>query len=86
MCKGGDNIPMTTNNFSEAVLVVMDKLKLKKTDIAKLTGYSNQHVGHLLNGERRWNEESIKKFCDALDIEVTYGLKDGEENEPRRND
>lgn len=72
---------MTTKNFNEAILLAMEKLGLKKTDIAKITGYSNAHVGDLLAGERRWNEDAIRKFCNALGIEITYELKGGEESE-----
>lgn len=57
-------------NFSAAVKQAMDKLNLKRSDIAKATGYSYQYIHDLLSGERRWNEDSINKVCSALGIGI----------------
>lgn len=57
-------------NFSEAVKVAMSKTGIKRAELAKATGYSYQYILDLLAGERRWNEDSINKVCDALGIEI----------------
>lgn len=63
---------MTTNNFNEAVKKAMEVLNVKQAELARKTGYSDQHISDLLAGERRWNEDSIAKVCIALGIEITY--------------
>ncbi|KHF33418.1 hypothetical protein CM49_04366 [Paenibacillus sp. P1XP2] len=57
-------------NFTEAIKIAMDKTGVKKADIARSTGYSYQHISDLLAGERRWNEDSINKVCDALGLKI----------------
>lgn len=57
-------------NFTEAVLIALEKLNMKKSDLARATGYSYQHIYDLLSGERRWNEESINKVCAALGFKI----------------
>ncbi|SMF88094.1 Cro/C1-type HTH DNA-binding domain-containing protein [Paenibacillus uliginis N3/975] len=70
-------------DFSKAVKVVMEKTGMRKAEIARATGYSYQHIHDLLAGERRWNEDSINKVCDALGITISISCtatdeKDGE--------
>lgn len=43
---------------------------MRPADLARRTGYSPQHIHNLLKGEKRWNEESLKKVCDALELEI----------------
>lgn len=62
-------------DLTEAVTVAMERLNMKRSDIARATGYSHQHISDLLAGERRWNEESIRRVCEALDIQVSYNIK-----------
>lgn len=57
-------------NFTEAVRQAMEKSNLKKSDIAKGTGYSHQYISDLLGGDRRWNEDSINKVCEVLGIKI----------------
>lgn len=61
-------------NFSKAVAEAMERLKLKKSDVAKSSGYSHQYISDLLSGERRWNEDAINRVSEALGIkiEITY--------------
>lgn len=65
-------------NFTEAVKAAMQKLGLKTSDIAKSTGLSYQYIHDLLSGDRRWNEDTINKVCEALDIQVTFEQKESE--------
>ncbi|MGF9907926.1 helix-turn-helix domain-containing protein [Brevibacillus porteri] len=57
-------------NFTKAVLNALEKTNMKKTELARATGYSNQYIYDLLSGKRRWNEESINKVCSALGFEI----------------
>ncbi|GEC91552.1 helix-turn-helix domain-containing protein [Brevibacillus brevis] len=57
-------------NFTKAVLTALEKTNMKKTELARATGYSNQYIYDLLSGKRRWNEESINKVCSALGFEI----------------
>lgn len=61
-------------NFNEAVVGAMEQLGLKKSDLSRTTGYSYQYIHDLLNGERRWNEDSINKVCHALGIQVNFEI------------
>lgn len=56
--------------FSEAVKTALIKTGMKRADLARKTGYSYQHIHDLLSGDRRWNEDSINKVCDALDLKI----------------
>ncbi|MDR4997863.1 helix-turn-helix domain-containing protein [Brevibacillus parabrevis] len=68
-------------NFTKAVLTALEKTNMKKSELARATGYSNQYIYDLLSGKRRWNEESINKVCGALgfkiEIEEDEGKTDG---------
>lgn len=66
-------------NFTEAVKTAMDISGVTKADLARSMGCSDQHVGDLLKGERRWNEDTITKACGALGIQVTFEQKEEEQ-------
>lgn len=68
-------------NFSRAMNQTINKLGLRKSDVAKATGYSHQHISDLLSGERRWNEDSINRVCEALGISIQINTQGGESNE-----
>ncbi|WP_110933792.1 helix-turn-helix domain-containing protein [Paenibacillus bouchesdurhonensis] len=65
-------------NFTEAVKAVMNTKGINKADVARATGYSYQHIHDLIAGERRWNEDSINKVCDALGISVNFEFNEPE--------
>lgn len=69
-------------DFSKVVKDVMDKSGLKKSDVARETGYSYQHIHDLLAGERRWNEDSINRVFKALGIEVNFNVEEKKESDP----
>jgi ribosome-binding protein aMBF1 (putative translation factor) len=68
-------------NFSEAVKVAMDKIGMTKADLAREMSCSDSHVGDLLKGDRRWNEDTISKACEALGIQVTFEQRKEVEDE-----
>jgi len=65
-------------NFSEAVKTAMSKSKLKPSELARQTGYSAQHIYDLLSGDRRWNEDSINKVCEALELKIEIRSEEAE--------
>ncbi|WP_233281029.1 helix-turn-helix domain-containing protein [Paenibacillus algicola] len=48
----------------------MKKADITKQQLAESTGYSYQYIYDLLNGRRRWNEESLEKVCHSIGLEV----------------
>lgn len=65
-------------NFTEAVKTAMAAQNLRAADIARRTGLSDQYVGDLLRGERRWHEAVINKFCEALGFKIEVSTKENE--------
>lgn len=63
-------------NFSEVVRIRLAQRNLRPSDLARMTGYSAQHIGDLLAGNRRWNETSMSKVCKVLGIEIEFRASD----------
>lgn len=62
------------NDFSE---MVKDELKRQKKSIsyfAKKMGFSVQYTYNLINrkGNKRWNEDSMQKACNILNVRIQY--------------
>lgn len=79
--RGGEEM-----NFSEHVSKALLIRGLKKSDLARLAGYSLTHISDLLRGERRWNEKSIEKVCTALGLEIRYQLIENDSKERNREE
>lgn len=62
-------------NFTTVVKKAMEQTNVKTADIARATGYSYQHIYDLLAGQRRWNEESMDRVCEALGIEINFNVE-----------
>jgi transcriptional regulator with XRE-family HTH domain len=75
-------------NFTSVVKERLKETGMKRSVLARATGYSAQHIYDLLSGERRWNEESINKVCEVLGlkVEVVAEEKDGDLNVVRQED
>jgi transcriptional regulator with XRE-family HTH domain len=59
----------------EFSLIVKEKLaqrNLKIPEFARLSGISYPYLIDLLKGRRRWNEDTIKKACAALGMEINF--------------
>ncbi len=41
---------------------------ITQAELAKRMGCAQSQLSHLLSGKRRWNEDWIDKFCEALGI------------------
>lgn len=57
-------------NISTQMKPVIHERGLNPSELAHLIGCSPQYIHNLLNGSRRWNEETLNKVCGALDLEV----------------
>jgi len=57
-------------NFSAVVKRILKEKDLTASDLARMIGYTPQYIHDLLAGNRRWNETTINKTCEALGIEV----------------
>jgi transcriptional regulator with XRE-family HTH domain len=57
-------------NFSQAVKNILKSRDLTPSALARMTGYTPQYMHDLLAGNRRWNETTINKTCEALGIEI----------------
>jgi ribosome-binding protein aMBF1 (putative translation factor) len=64
------------NDFNELVRTALAQKGMNMTKLAKETDYSLMHILDLIKGNRRWNETSIQRVCDALGIEIHYSLKE----------
>lgn len=56
--------------FSLIIKQRMADLKLTSSALAKQTGYSQQYISDLLSGQRRWNETTLSKVCEALGLHI----------------
>lgn len=57
-------------SLSQTIKKVMMAKGISPTDVAKRTGYTPQYLHSLLDGNRRWNETTLTKACDALELEI----------------
>jgi transcriptional regulator with XRE-family HTH domain len=57
-------------NFSESIKRILKNKDLTASDLARMIGYTPQYIHDLLAGNRRWNETTINKTCEALGIEI----------------
>jgi transcriptional regulator with XRE-family HTH domain len=57
-------------NFSESIKKILKDRDLTASALARMTGYTPQYMHDLLAGNRRWNETTINKTCEALGIEI----------------
>lgn len=63
-------------NFSETVKKALKSKDLTASDLARMTGYTPQYIHDLLSGNRRWNEVTMNKACEALDIRIQFTQKE----------
>lgn len=55
--------------------------KISMTDFASQMECSYQYIWRLINRKHgRWNEDTIKKACEILDLEVSFKEKEGHAN------
>jgi plasmid maintenance system antidote protein VapI len=61
--------------FSQIIKEAMDKKRMNASGLAREMGYTPKHVLDLLAGKRRWNEETMDKACEILEIETEFKIK-----------
>jgi len=61
-------------NFSKTVKEILKQRNMTITELAGQMGYCTQYVSDLLSGRRRWNETTMDKACEALDIQVVFSV------------
>jgi hypothetical protein len=65
------------DNFSEVVKNELKKQGKSVATFAEEMGFSLQYTYNLINrkGDKRWNEDSIQKACEVLDIAIQFVSK-----------
>jgi transcriptional regulator with XRE-family HTH domain len=48
----------------------MNQQNINISELASKTGFSITYVSKLLRGDKRWNETTLQKTLDALDLEI----------------
>lgn len=61
-------------DFTEIVEEAMRRSNLKKSDVARATGYSYQYIHDLLSGKRRWHQDAINRVFNALNIKANFNI------------
>lgn len=59
-------------NFTKIVKARMKELDINITALAGRMGYSINYISDLLKGDRRWNETTMAKACEALKLEARF--------------
>ncbi|MGN7470378.1 helix-turn-helix domain-containing protein [Brevibacillus sp. SAFN-007a] len=57
-------------SFTEAIKGALKNKELTPSDLARMTGYTPQYIHEILSGKKRWNETTIYRACEALDLEI----------------
>lgn len=63
--------------FSEIVRKQLKDQDLTPSDLARMTGYTPQYIHNLLDEKRRWNETTINRACEVLELEIQIAGKKG---------
>jgi len=60
--------------FSEVVKTILKTINMDIPTFAEKMGFSPQYIYDLLSGRngRRWNEDSMRKACEILKIEIQF--------------
>lgn len=57
-------------DFGAIVNKTLQQKNLKIADLARMSGISYPYCADLVNGRRRWNEDTITKVCTALGLKI----------------
>ena len=58
------------NVLVDSIKDAMSIQDINTSELANLTGFSTTYVSKLLRGEKRWNETTILKTLNALNLEI----------------
>jgi transcriptional regulator with XRE-family HTH domain len=57
-------------DFSKSVRSFAKRKNMSLVSVAKEMNISSQYLYDLLNGKRRWNQDTIDSACKVLDIKI----------------
>lgn len=58
------------NIITDSVKFAMAEQDINVSELANLTGFSATYMSKLLRGEKRWNETTLSKTLQALNLEI----------------
>lgn len=58
------------NTITEAVKFAMAEQDINISELANLTGFSTTYISKLLRAEKRWNETTLLKTLQVLNLEI----------------
>lgn len=58
------------NIISDSIKFAMAEQNVNISELAHLTGFSPTYISKLLRGEKRWNETTLFKALNALNLEI----------------
>lgn len=58
------------NIITDSVKFAMAEQDINVSELANLTGFSTTYMSKLLRGEKRWNETTLSKTLQALNLEI----------------
>ena len=58
------------NIITDSVKFAMAEQDINVSELANLTGFSTTYISKLLRGEKRWNETTLSKTLQALNLEI----------------
>lgn len=65
--------------ISSAIKGAMRDKAITSAELARRMGCTPQHVSDLLSGKRRWNETTLMKACDALELQLAFVSADSKQ-------
>lgn len=68
-------------NFRDTVTELLKERGIKPAALAKQCGLTPQYMYDLLRGRRRWNEKTMNKVCQALNLQLE--IKPADDTIPR---
>jgi hypothetical protein len=76
--KGDETVGTFTKEFNETVLESLQKNNISKREFAKKMKLSIPYIYDLFKRRdgRRWNEDTINKACEILDLEIKFNKKE----------
>jgi len=59
-------------DFSKIILSRAREIDMSLSDLARHIGISPQHMSNLVKGRKRWNETTMTRACEALDLKMDF--------------
>ena len=62
-------------NITDPIKNEMRRTNTQTTQLAQMMGISISYASDILTGRKRWNQDTIEKACEALDLEIVVRKK-----------